>query len=603
MGVALLASGAAPNRRLVTGTVVVYAIAMLVFFFIVPSNLCQRVFLSTDFLLARNTDILFYREGRTGTAVVTRDRVNNGKTVYINGVSEVPVLYAHQLCFKMIGDLAPMLHPKPDEVLMICFGGGIAAGATTQIPEVKHLTIVDLESSVVEAASLLSEENNGLLSNPKSHVVIDDGRNYLMMSHRKWPVIVSDATHPKSGDSWVLYTQEFYGLVREHLTDDGVFVQWVPTQLLRKAEFKIIARTFQSVFPHASLWITHGIDEQCRSGSYSLLAATAGPLKIDVAKLRERLNAEAVRRDLEPFGLHTPAGFLDTFLCAEEALQRWTGEGAVNTDDQPYTQYEGRYARGAMLNNADFIEPMEDIWPYLTGVGSEQEAKQLREELSLRSRVNRLALQGQLEKAYSVLPDDVRYRRMRHIYEQAPRYIETLVGMYWNNPQALDFLARLRSVGPGGVGATAPIYERVVELEPENVRALNILGVMRINAGRIPEAEEYLKRAVRVAPDSTDAHYNLGLCLVKEGKSAEAIAMFRRTLEIHPTSRDARIYLAIVLHDTGSTQEAVAHLRYLLNMNPKDETAISLLAKIEGRGEVHSEQPGATAKPEPNAAP
>ena len=166
-------------------------------------------------------------------------------------------------------------------------------------------------------------------------------------------MIVSDSTHPKSGDSWVLYTQEFYRLVREHLTDDGVFVEWVPTHELRTAEFKIIVRTFQSVFPHASLWITHGIDEQGRSGTYSLLAATPGPLKIDVAKLRDRLNAEAVRRDLEPFGLHTPAGFLDTFLCAEEALRHWAGEGPVNTDDLPYTQYETRYSTGAMLNNCE----------------------------------------------------------------------------------------------------------------------------------------------------------------------------------------------------------------------------------------------------------
>jgi hypothetical protein len=534
---------------------------------------------------------LFYREGRTGTAVVTRDRMNNCRTVYINGISEVPALYAHQLCFKMIGDLAPMLHPRPEDVLMICFGGGIAAGATTQLPEVKSLTIVDIESSVVEAAKLLSEENNGLLGNPKAHVAIDDGRNYLMMSGRKWPVIVSDATHPKSGDSWVLYTQEFYRLVQGHLTDDGVFVQWVPIHRLHTAEFKIIARTFQSVFPHASLWITHGIDEQCRSGAYSLLAATPGPLKIDVARMRERLSAEAVSRDLEPFGLNTPAGFLDTFLCAEVSLRRWTGEGPVNTDDQPYTQYEGLYARGALLNNTDFLEPMEDIWPYLTEVGSEQEANQLREELALRTKVNRLALQGQLEKAYSVLPDDARYRRMRHIYEQTPRYIETLVGMYWDNPQALDFLARLRSVGPGGIGATAHIYERVAELEPKNARVLNMLGVMRINAGRVQEAEGYLRRAVGLAPDFADAHYNLGLCLMKEGKSAEAIAMFRRVLEISPTSRDARIYLAIVLHNTGSTQEALAHLHYVLNMNPKDEMAISLLAKMEGQGKTPSPIP------------
>ena len=598
MGVALLG----PRRRLAAGTAVVYAVVLLVLFAAVPGNLCQRVFLATDFSLARHTDILFYCEGRTGTAIVTRDRVNNCKTVYINGISEVPALYPHQLCFKMIGDLGPMLHPNPEEVLMICFGGGIAAGATTQLPEVKHLTIVDLESSVVEAASLLTKENNGLLANPKVHIVIDDGRNYLMMSGRRWPVIVSDSTHPKSGDSWVLYTQEFYRLVREHLANDGVFVQWVPTQLLRKEEFKIIVRTFESVFPHASLWVTHGIDEQCRAGTYSLLAATPGPLKIDAARMRERLSVEAVRRDLEPYGLHTAAGFLDTFVCAEEGLRRWAGEGPVNTDDLPYTQYGTRYARGAMLKDADLIEPMEDVWGYLTGVGSEDEANNLREELSLRGKVNRLALRGRLEEAYAVLPEDVRYRRMRSIYKQTPHYIETLAGIYRDNPQALQFLARLRAIGPGGFYATTPIYERLTELEPKNATLLNRVGLMRMNMGHLQAAEGYLSRAVRLSPEWAEAQDNLGFCLLKEGRVAEAIAMFRRAVEIRPTFRDARIYLAIALHKTGDTQEALAHLHYVLNMDPNDEAALDILAKIKGQSKDPCELPPATPQSNNGAA-
>jgi predicted membrane-bound spermidine synthase/tetratricopeptide (TPR) repeat protein len=583
MGLAVLASGTAANRRLVVRAAIVSVIALVVFCAIAPSNLCQRVFLATDFGLARHTDILFYREGRTGTAIVTRDRANDCRTVYINGVGEVPLLYPHKLCFKMIGDLGPMLQANPDEVLMICFGGGVAAGATTQMPEVKRLTIVDLERSVVKAAKLLSEENNGLLSNPKAHVVIDDGRHYIMMSRRKWPVIISDSTHPKSGDSWVLYTQEFYKLVREHLTDDGVFVEWVPTHGLRTAEFKIIVRTFQSVFPHTSLWITHGIDEQGRSGTYSLLVATPEPLKIDVAKLKERLSAEAVRRDLEPFGLHTVGGFLDTFLCAEEKLRRWAEDGPVNTDDLPFTQYETSYSRGALFSSEDFIEPMEDVWPYLTGAGSEEEAGQLREELGLRAEANRLALLGQLEKAYAVLPEDMRYRQMRRIYEQMPNYVDKLADVYADNLEALYFLAGLRSRGPGGVSAMAPIYERILKLDPKNPSVLNKLGIMRVNAGLLREAEDCLKQAVCVSPGFADAHFNLGLCLLKQGRIAESVPYFSRAVELNPNSRDARLYFALALYRTGRSQEALPQVQYVLNTDPNDEAALSLLAEIEGR--------------------
>ena len=523
---------------------VIYTITLYLLFAVVPSDICPRVFLATDFDLAKHTDILFYREGRTGTAVVTQNRINNCRTVYINGVSEVPLLYPHLLCFKMIGDLAPMLHPAPDDVLMICFGGGIAAGAASILPDVKSLTIVDMERSVVKAASILSQENNNLLQNPKAKVVIDDGRNYIMTSPRKWPVIISDSTHPKSGDSWVLYTQEFYGKVRDHLTPDGVFVEWVPIHSLRLEEFKIITRTFQSVFPHSSLWVVHGADEKGQFVAYVLLAATPGPMKIDVAKLQARLSAESVRRDLEPYGLHTPAGFLDSFVCAEDAFRRWTGAGPVNTDDLPLTQYTTRYSTGPALHNADFLEPMEDIWPFLVNTGSEEDANQLRNAITLRSNINRLALAGRIDKAYSILPDDIRYRQMKQLYEKGPLYVGALVDLFRDNPKVLESLATMRLAGPAGMQAAASIYQRILKLDPQNIKALNALGAICINANLLPQAEDYLLNAVRLSPDNVIARYNLGLALYRQGRMQEALPHIRYCLSKEPDNQAAKAILA-----------------------------------------------------------
>jgi spermidine synthase len=612
MSLALLAFGGNGNRRLTLQMAVVYAVALLLFLTLVPSNLCQRVFLARDFNLARHTDILFYLEGRTGTSIVTRDRVNNCKTIYINGANEVPADYGDQICFKMLGDLGPMLHPNPDNVLMICFGGGIAAGAATRLPEVKSLTIVDLESSVVEAANLLVKENNLVLRNSKAHIVIDDGRNYLMGTQQRWPVIISDSTHPKFGDSWVLYTREFYQSVSNHLTEDGVFVEWVPMHELTTAEFKIIVRTFQSVFPHTSLWITHGMDANGRLAAYSLLVATPKPLSIDVAKLQDRLGAQPVRRDLEPYGLHTAAGFLDSFLCGENALQRWAGNVPVNTDDLPYTQYNTPYSEGANLDLAEFIEPMEGIWPCLTGTGSGESAKQLLEELSLRARINHLVFLGQMERAYALMPEDIRFRQMRLLYKQGPQYFQTLLNIYWNNPGVLVSLMKPINVTSENAPHMKLVYERVLELDPENVHALNALGTIQGFAGNQEAAKKYLMRAVQLDPGFALAHYNFGLllestghhaealkqwgmaavnsddpmvvdkwgvCLAQEGRGKEAIQWFNRAIELQPAFISARLHLGYLLAQMGRTQEAQHHVRYVLKMYPENEDALKILTE------------------------
>ncbi len=619
MGLGLLAWGAGTNRRFSACVAVVYAGTVLLFLTVVPSNLCQRVFLATGFHLARHTDILFYREGRTGTAIVTRDRVNHCKTVYINGNAEAPALYAHQLCFKMLGDLGPMLHPRPDDVLMICFGGGIAAGATACLPEVKSLTVVDLESSVVESASLLAGENNGVLRNPKTHIVIDDGRNYVMTARRQWPVIITDSTHPKTSDSWVLYSQEFYRHVREHLTEDGVFIQWVPTDGLGSVEYKIILRTFQSVFPHASLWLAAGMDERGQLVSYSLLAGTSKPFSINVSQLRNRLNAGPVRVDLEPYGLHTTAGFLDSFICAEDTLRHWVGQGPTNTDDLPFTYYTTPYSKGRELGFGKFIEPMEDLWPWLTGTGSEESANRLHQELALRAKANRLAISGRLEEAYAMLPEDIRYRQMRHLYEDGPRYISALLSTYWDNPQGLVYLVRLSASGPGPSKAVRPIYERALELDPNNVDALSSLGGTHSDAEDLVVAENYLRRAVRLDPKFSAAQYNLALLLDKtrrhaealqryemaavdlddpmfadawgvrleqEGRNAEALQWFRRAVEIQPTAIPPRLHLAYWLDQTGHTQEALTHARYLVKLDPEKKAFLNLQAWLEKRSET-----------------
>jgi spermidine synthase/tetratricopeptide (TPR) repeat protein len=620
-GLALLARGAGSNRRFGAGMAAVYAVAVLLFLTVVPSDLCQRVFLASSFNLAGHTDILFYREGRTGTAVVTQDQVNHCKAVYVNAIGEVPLLYADQLCFKMLGDLGPVLHPHPDNVLMICFGGGIAAGAATCLPEVKSLTVVDLESSVVQAASLLPAENNRVLQNPKMHVVIDDGRNYIMTARRQWPVIITDSTHPKTPDSWVLYTQEFYRLIRSHLADDGVFVQWVPVHGLSIDEYKIILRTFQSVFPHTSLWITGGMEEQGQFVAYSLLVASPKPLSINVAQLQDRLDAEPVRRDLEPYGLNTAAGFLDTFLCADDTLRHWVGEGPVNTDDLPYTYYSTRYSKPGGLRTAGFcVEPMEDIWPFLTGAGSEEPANRLHQELVLRANANRLAFSGRLKEACASFPEDVRYQRMHRIYEEeGPHYVDALLANFWNNPEGLDFLAGLRISGPDGAQAIKPVYERVLALDSNNVSALSILGGMHSDAGDAETAENYLRHALRLDPKYGAAQYNLallldktgrhaealqhyeqaaaaatdpiscdvwGVCLAQQGRVTEALQWFRQAVEMAPAEIPPRLHLAYALDQTGHTQEALTHAHVLVKLDPENKTYLNLLAELQGRSQT-----------------
>jgi tetratricopeptide (TPR) repeat protein len=201
---------------------------------------------------------------------------------------------------------------------------------------------------------------------------------------------------------------------------------------------------------------------------------------------------------------------------------------------------------------------------------------------------------------------------MQSLNQQALPYLQKLAAVYQDNPKVLDYLARTT----GNYQAAVPIYERVLMLDPKNVQALNILGVMNIKAGNLQVAEDYLRRAVRLKPGCGSACYNLGHLLEQTGRHAEAVEQwekaantknderaadywgqylvrqgrvkdavqwFRVALNIRPEFIEARFHLVIALSQIGNMQEALTHLNYVLKIDPQNKDALIMLAKLEDR--------------------
>jgi len=551
-------------RSALGGTVALCVVFGLALF--APADVCQNVILATAGRMVRHRDVIFYREGKTSTEAIVQDKVSRRKYLFMNGAIEVTTAYPEMVCFKLMGALGPLLHPEPNEVLMVCFGGGIASGAATRYPEVMSLLAVDLEGSVVEGARLLAEENNSVLSDPKFRIAIDDGRNYVLMSGKRWPVIVSDSLHPKSSDAWVLYTREFYQTMKDHLTDDGIFVQWVPYQRLSVAEYQSVVRTFQSVFPHASLWFTDGVSETGVRGGHTHLVGMPERLSVDVAALRRKLSAADVAADLRPWGMDTPVAVLETFVCGEERLRQWTGSLPLNTDDMPYVQYRTKLSGGPECTDVAFLPLLESVWPYLRNVGDHEEATRLERELALHLEASRLVLQGRLAQALALLPQDPKLRQSQQNTQAAVEWIERVSEYYPDSPLALMSLAA-RAMGiPGNWSQSVALYERALLLDPRNAVARQNLGFALAAQGRLDEAIAQYRAALRIAPRSATAHSNLGMALAAQERLDEAAAALSEALRLDPKSASAHRALGNVLAQQGKPQQATRHFAEALKI-------------------------------------
>ena len=67
---------------------------------------------------------------------------------------------------------------------------------------------------------------------------------------------MADTIQPVHAGAGNVYSAEYFTLVRSALREGGLAVQWVSGT---EAEYKMIMRTFLSVFPHATLWADAGV--------------------------------------------------------------------------------------------------------------------------------------------------------------------------------------------------------------------------------------------------------------------------------------------------------------------------------------------------------
>ncbi|MCK4837011.1 MAG: hypothetical protein KAT17_10245, partial [Candidatus Aminicenantes bacterium] len=266
--------------------------------------------------------ILYYREGVFGTVSVSINK-ENIKMLKINGVGEVPTDHDSMRAFRMLAYLPFMIHDNPQSLLSIAFGGGITFGsiANTKLPDLK---CVEICKDVLAAAPYYRKENNRVYENKKVQIIIGDGRHYSQNTREQFDIITSDATHPASFDSWVLYTREFYTYCKKKLKSGGVMAQWVPLHGLSITDYKTILKTFSGVFKHTNLYLANAYT--IIIGSQDKIALKNGHFK------RWAIGNKKIQQELCRININSLADIQNCLLLTDQYLHKFVKNSPVSTD-------------------------------------------------------------------------------------------------------------------------------------------------------------------------------------------------------------------------------------------------------------------------------
>jgi len=140
---------------------------------------------------------------------------------------------------------------KPKEALVICFGMGTTFRSA--ISWGIDATAVELTPSVVELFPYFFSDTKEILAKGNNKIIIDDGRRFLQRTDKKYDLITIDPPPPivATGSS-LLYSKEFYEIIKIHLTTNGILSHWYPEK--NSKTLQAVARSLVEVFPYVEVY-------------------------------------------------------------------------------------------------------------------------------------------------------------------------------------------------------------------------------------------------------------------------------------------------------------------------------------------------------------
>jgi spermidine synthase len=306
-------------------------------------------------------NVIYVGEGLNASVAVSE--LSNGVRNYHNaGKVQASSEPQDMRLQRMLGHLTTLIPEHPRKVLVIGCGAGVTAGAVSVDPAVEHETIAEIEPLVPRVVSTyFSEHNFDVVRNPKVHVRIDDARHFVETTSEKFDAVTSDPLDPWVKGAAMLYTAEFFELVKRHLNSGGVVTLFVQLYESNTEAVKSEIGTFLEVFPNG---VVFGNTNEGKGYDLVLLGQVE-PTKIDVDAIQAKLQRPEyapMAQSLREIGMSSAVDLFSTYAGRKADLEPWLRNAQINHDRNLRLQYLA--GLGLNLYQADVI--YSDMLRYVT---------------------------------------------------------------------------------------------------------------------------------------------------------------------------------------------------------------------------------------------
>ncbi len=577
-------------------------------------------------------ELMYYGDGIGGFTTVTKYTYGLGDVMYSMANSGKPDASTRtdMTTQTLLAHFPLIFHPQPKSVMALGLGSGITACEALCYP-LERLDVVDINKQVAEASDLFIPWNYEVLTNPRTNLIIQDGRAHLGLTDRKYDVVTSEPSSTWMAGMATLFTRDFFTYVHDRLNDDGIFAQFIFSYQMDWATFALIGRTFADVFPNSLLVATW---PSTKGPDYLLIGFKGenGPVlenaRRNLQYARQSKNIRLARPEL-----------LYRLVLAED-LKVLFGDGPINTDSRPRLEFtapklmyvadpaisenirsygwlsdETRQITEAVTKDVDaqleFAEYAVSLYaPFPGMVDLERATPEQRERFvslmddyfaknsedfsqfgdgEMRARWRNIQTDVLLGHMNSMPDKGLSYAYLAALYLKA-NDLEEAVKYYYKavefDPDAESYTnLAVALIRQGKPHQAIHQLNEALHLRPYFADAHRNMGCALALTGKLDEAVGHFEEGLHTAPNDAQALHDLGLALAQQGKFDEAVARFYQSLQIWPDNPNAHCNAGIVLTRQGRLDEATAHFNEALRLAPEHPQALQALQAIQSMQE------------------
>ena len=232
---------------------------------------------------------------------------------------------------------AMLTHPRPEKVLIAGGGEGATLREVLAHKTIKKAIMVDIDEQVVNLCRrFLPSWHQKAFDDPRAELHFADAREYLEKSSDKFDVIIIDLVDPlEEGPARLLYTREFYRIVKQRLGHSGIMsVQAEPSEWGNLDNFAAIANTLRNVFSIAHPYQVH---IPSFFGLWGFVAASQSldPTELTAGEIDDRIRARISKKLKSYDGLTHQA----IFAIPKHIRRKLAASKRIITDKQPIAAY------------------------------------------------------------------------------------------------------------------------------------------------------------------------------------------------------------------------------------------------------------------------